>query len=405
MSDEVVFAIFEPSEAKLLTSTPQSQLLVDNPILASALSNIFPYLLFIDNFLEIVTWTNDDPYQNFLLVVCYSIIVLYWSSLKLWVLPLLMAVVFSSVVWSSNSVIYDAKFGERPTVDEVLLTLHNITVRFELFLRPAKHLRLSKRNNWKMLVGALLATPLHVLLTKTILPPRRFTWLAGIVFLTYHSPWLFSIRRLLWRSVYVRAIVSFLTGLDIRLARNQDELRKKLAHSTISRTHTPSATDAEDQLESSVPSSDKVQMTNNFTILRKVIVSPTQLRQTVRFDILENERRWLGLGWSKLLLPNERASYCYATLMISSPDPHLDDDFTFPVFENDLYSYLWQWMDDLWKIDTEFNRSRYKTGWVYYDSNWETPVYEDGFSKYTRARKWTRRAILLIDKQAEVLDG
>lgn len=400
-----MYAVFEPSEAKLLTSTSQSQLLVGNPILASALSNIFPYLLFIDNFLEIITWTNDDPYQNFLIVVCYSVLVLYWHFLKYWVVPLLMAIVFSSVVWSTNSVMYDAKYGEKPTVDEVLLTLHNITVRFELFLRPARRLKLSSEDHFKMILGAILVTPLHLALTKTVLPPRRFMWLAGTIFLTFHSPWSFSVRRLLWRSVYVRAAVYFLTGLDIRLARNDDLLRKTTAHSTISMTHTPSATDVEDRTESGVPSTDRVQMINNFTILRKVMVSPTQLRQTVRFDILENERRWLGLGWSKLLLPNERASFCYETLMISAPEPLLEDEFKFPVFENDLYTYLWQWMDDLWSIDTEFNRSRYKTGWVYYDSHWENPAYQDGFTKYTRTRKWTRRAFLLMENQTEVLDA
>lgn len=405
MSDEVVFAMFEPSEAKLLTSTSQNKLLVENAVLASALANIFPYLLFFDSFLEVITWTNGDPYQNFLLVVCYSILVLYWHSLKYWVVPIIMAILFSSLVWSTNSLVYDARFGEKPTVDEVMLTLHNITVRFELFFRPAKHLRLSKRNNVKMLAGAVMVTPLQLALTKTFLSPRRYTWVMGLIFLTYHSPWSFAIRRLLWRSVYVRAGVQFLTGLDIRLARNDDLLCKKAGHSTISRTHSPATTDIEEITENAVPTSDKVKMVTNFNIIRKVIVSPTQLRQTVQFDILENERRWIGLGWSKLLMPSERASFCYESLMMSAPDPLQEDDFSFPVFENDLYTYLWQWMDDKWAIDGEFNKSRYKSGWVYYDTNWQNPAYQDGFSRYTRTRKWTRRAILLIDKQAEVLDG
>lgn len=405
MSDEVVFAVFEPSEAKLLTSTSQNKLLVENPIMASALANIFPYLLFFDNFLEVITWTNGDPYQNCLLVVGYSILVLYWNSLKYWVVPMAMAIGFSSLVWTTNSVIYDAKYGEKPTVDEVMLTLHNITVRFELFFRPAKHLKLSTSNSIKMLMGAVLATPLQLALTKTVLPPRRYTWIMGLIFLTYHSPWSYAIRRLLWRSVYIRAIVFFLTGLDIRLARNDELLCKKASHATISRTHSPAATDNENISETEVPSSDKVKMVNNFTILRKVIVSPTQLRQTVQFDILENERRWIGLGWSKLLLPSERASFCYEPLMMSAPDPLQDSEFKFPVFENDLYAYLWQWMDDRWEIDSDFNGSRYKNGWVYYDTNWQNGAYQDGFSRYTRTRKWTRRAILLIDKQAEVLDG
>lgn len=398
MSDEVVFAVFAPSDGKLLSSVPQSHLLVDNPMLASALSNIFPYLLFIDNFLEIVTWTNGDPYQNFLIVVLYSILVLYWHSLKLWVLPLLSATVFSSIVWNTNSVIYDSKFGEKPTIDEVLLTLHNITVRFELLLRPAGRLNFTNKNYLKMLAGAIVFTPIQVVLSRFLVSLNVYLWLCGVFVLTYHSPWSFTARRLLWRSAYLRRAAFYLTGLDIKVARNDSLLHKKSSHSTISRTHSPAPEDVEQ------PSANVVQMVNNFTTVRKQIVSPTQLKQTVRFDILENERRWLGLGWSKFLLPNERASFCYETLMQSSPDPQLDEPFEFPIFENDLYTYQWQWMDDEWTLDLEFNRSRYKTGWVYYDSNWGTPSYEDGFSKYMRTRKWTRRAILLIDKQAEVHD-
>lgn len=399
MSDEVLFAAFVPADAKLLLRVPQSQLLVDNPILATALSNIFPYLLFIDNFLEIVTWTNGDPYQNFLIVTAYSVLVFYWETLRLWVLPLLIAGVFSSVVWHTSSVLHDSKFGEKPTIDEVLLTLHNITVRFELLLRPAGHLHFTSKNYLVMLAGALAVTPLQVALSKALIHPQAYIWLLGTFILTYHSPWSFTARRLLWRSAYIRRAAFYLTGLDIKTARNDILLHKESAHATISRTHSPAPGEAE-----AAPLPNIVQMVNNFTTIRKVIVSPTQLKQTVRFDVLENERRWLGLGWSKFLLPNERASFCFEPLMQPAPDPLLEEDFNFPVFENDLYTYQWQWMDDKWELDLEFNRCRYKTGWVYYDSSWKGPGYEDGFSKYTRTRKWTRRAILLIDKQAEVLD-
>ncbi|KAF3991263.1 hypothetical protein FT663_01712 [Candidozyma haemuli var. vulneris] len=399
MSDEVVYAVFEPSEAKLLTTTSQSQLLVENPILASALSNIFPYLLLMDNLLEIVTWTNDDPYQNFLLMVLYSVLVLYWSSLKLLVLPLLMAASFSSIVWRTSTIIQDSKYGEKPTIDEVLQTLHNITVRFDLFFRPAKHLRFSRKNYAKFVVSAVLVTPIHAAIATTFLSPTVLTWLLGLFFLAYHSPWAYTIRHLLWRSLYIRLIAYYMTGLDIRLSRDQ---AKEKSHGGISRVHSPSATDVEDEQASILPDSTKI-TDNDFTIVKKVIASPTQLRQTVRFDILENERRWFGFGWSKLLLPNERASYCYQQSMRPSPDPQ-DDDFEFPVCEHDLYNYQWQWMDDRWELDLEFNKSRYKTGWVYYDSNWDNPGYRDQSSKYTRTRKWTRRATLLIDKRETVND-
>lgn len=401
MSDEVAYAVFEPLEAKLLQTTSQTNLLVENPILALALLNIFPYLLLMDNLLEILTWTNTDPYQNFLLLVGYSVLVLYWDTLKLLILPLLMAVLFLSVVWRTSTIINDSKYGEKPTIDEVLQTLHNITVRLEVFFRPARHVRFTRKNYVKFVFLAILLTPLHATVVSTFLLPVLLTWLLGLFFLLYHSPWAYAIRHLLWRSLYIRLIAYYMTGLDIRLSRDAG---KEKSHSTISRVHSPNGTDVEEeQTGDLVPDAAKVSLNNDFTILKKVIASPTQLRQTVRFDILENERRWFGFGWSKLLLPNERASYCYEPLMRPLPDPQ-DDDFEFPVFEHDLYKYQWQWMDDRWELDLEFNKSRYKTGWVYYDSNWANPVYRDQSNKYTRTRKWTRRATLLIDKRDTVND-
>ncbi|WPK27019.1 hypothetical protein PUMCH_004390 [Australozyma saopauloensis] len=402
MSDSAVYAVFEPTEAHLLSTLPQAKLLVDNPILASALANIFPYILFIDDFLEVVTWTNDNPYKNLLLVSAYSVLWLYWSKFRLWIIPILAVLAFLSLVWTTSSVIYDSKFNEKPTVDEVLRALHNITVRFELLLRPAKHLSLQKKNYVTMAVGALLITPLHLAVMKWILLPQTYVWWIGVFVLTYHSPFAYASRRLLWRSAYVRRCTYWLTGLKIRLDRG--EVSTKRAHETISRAHTPNSADVQKSLDL-VPIPNKAEMVNDFTITQKTILSSTQLRQSVRFDILENERRWIGLGWSKYLLPNERSCFCYEALMAPAPDPNASRHFRFPVFADDLYTYQWQWMDEEWHLDSDFDRGKDKEGWVYYDNNWDLPRYYDGFSRYTRARKWTRRAILLIDKRSEVNDA
>ena len=46
-------------------------------------------------------------------------------------------------------------------------------------------------------------------------------------------------------------------------------------------------------------------------------------------------------------------------------------NFPFPVFENDLYAYLWEWIDDDWSLELEYQKSKVHDGWVYFDSNWE----------------------------------
>ncbi|KAK6457615.1 Pex24p integral peroxisomal membrane peroxin [Scheffersomyces xylosifermentans] len=393
MPDHLV-ASFEPSDVKLLAKSPNNQLLIDSPILASALSQIFPYLLLIDSVLEVVTWTNDDPYQNFLLLVLYSWVVMYWNSISYIILPILMSIFFSSVVWSVSSIIHDSKFEEKPTIDEVLNTLHNITIRSEMLLCPMKHVPFKFRNFVKFFIMTALLTPIHLLIVRTIIPPQKFVWFFGLFCLTYHSPWSFSIRRLLWRSVYIRIAAVYLTGLDIKIDRRYNAAD----YQTISRVQTPSGSDMEEL--------NNVPLLSDFKIVKKSLVSPTQVSQIVLFELLENERRWIGLGWSKLLMPNERPSFCHEKSLLPAPSVETTkDDYPFPIFENDIYKYSWDWLDTDWKVDVDFNDGKSKEGWVYYDNKWSNPSHKDGFSKYTRSRKWIRKAILLIDKQETVHDA
>ncbi|EGW35268.1 uncharacterized protein SPAPADRAFT_146330 [Spathaspora passalidarum NRRL Y-27907] len=386
-------ASFEPSDTLLLTTTPTRQLLADSPALVSALSQIFPYLLLIDNFLEIITWTNEDHYQNFLVIVAYACTVLYWSWISYLILPMLMVLVFTSIVWSISSVIYDSKYDEKPTIEEVLYTLHNITVRFEMLFRPFKHIPLTRNNFVKLYIVTIMLTPLHFLLIRTILTPQKYLCMFGICLFTFHSPWAFATRRLFWRSLYVRIAAFYLTGADIKITKTHEQLPSQPASAATS--------DVEE-------SAAAIPVLGDFRIIKKSIVSPTRVKQIVKFEILENERRWIGVGWSKVLYPHERSNFCYDKSLNTAPnikDTSINEDnFPFPVFENDLYKYRWEWVDTDWKLDEEFNKSKTENGWVYYDTKWSDGRFRDGFSRYTRSRKWTRKAALLIDKQGTVYD-
>lgn len=371
--DDTIRANFQPSDTNLLKSGANNQLLIENPILSSVLSKAFPYLLLFDNVLEIITWTNDDTYSNFLILIGYSILVLYWKYVSLIILPILMSLTFAYIIWSVNSIVFDTKYNEKPTIDEIIYTLHNITVRFEMLFRPFKKHDLKWKNYVRILFVTGLLTPIHIAITKYIIHPQRFIWLTGLFLLSYHSSWSWSIRKLLWRSVYVRILVFYLTGLNIQLIQNNDGKETNYSFDNI---------------------------LTDFKIIDKKIESPTKLRQRVRFEILENERRWVGLGWSKFLLPNERSAYCFENSFL--PIPNLKD-FEFPVFENDLYNYNWEWCDNNWTLDKEFNKGKLE-GWRYCDNNWDNYEFIDGFSKFTRTRKWIRQATLVIDKKVHVYD-
>lgn len=375
MKEDIIYANFQPTEAKLLKNGSGSQLLIDNPILSSVLSKIFPYLLLIDNVLEILTWTNEDLYLNLLLIILYSILIMYWNYMNLVVIPILVTLCFGYIIWIINSIVYDTKFNEKPTIDEILSVLHNITIRFEMILRPVARTNLKLRNFLQIFIVSLILIPINFLIVTYILSPQKFLWLFGVFLLTYHSPWSFSIRRLLWRSIYIRVFVFYLTGLNIKLDAKNNKFKFN-----------------DEKNDTDVTS-------NDFKILQKKIESPTRLNQVVKFEVFENERRWIGLGWSKFLLPSERANYCTTSLK-EIPDIN---SFTPPVYSNDLYNYKWEWIDKSWVIDKEFSKNK-NNGWIYSDNNWENDELSDGFSKFTRSRKWYRTATLIIDKKLNVYD-
>lgn len=388
-------AALEPSDTKLLTNSPTYKLLTESPKLATALSQIFPYLLLIDNFLELITWTNDDHYQNFLIMIGYSCIVMYWNWMSHVILPILLTLAFASMVWSISSVIYDSKYDEKPTIDEVLYTLHNITVRSEMMLRPIEHIPFKLENYIRTILVGILLIPVNIFMVKIFITPQKYLWFLGLFLFTFHSPYAFAIRRLLWRSLYVRLALLYTTGLEIKVTKDYDPNE----YQSVSRVVSAANSDAEG-MGGGVP------VLSDFKILKKRMVSPTQLKQTVLFEVLENERRWLGIGWSSLLYPSERPNFCYTKTFNSAPNITSNiKNYPFPIFENDLYEYLWQWIDDEWSLELEYEKLKAPPdGWVYYDSNWGNARVRDGFSRYTRSRKWKRRATLMIDKTDTVYD-
>ena len=86
---------------------------------------------------------------------------------------------------------------------------------------------------------------------------------------TFHSPYSFAIRRLLWRSLYVRIAILYITGLDIKIRKDYDPND----YQTVSRVASASNSDAEGL--------GGIPVLSDFKIIKKRVVSPTQLKQTV----------------------------------------------------------------------------------------------------------------------------
>ncbi|KAF2274107.1 Pex24p-domain-containing protein [Westerdykella ornata] len=176
-------------------------------------------------------------------------------------------------------------------------------------------------------------------------------------------------RAILWRSKLVRRICVFLTGLNFGEPRPKDggpalPPRRKSAQEIAA------ALAAKRR-----PDSPGVRFT---------------------FSIYENQRRWLGIGWTSSMLAYERAPWTDEHLNPTPPK----DEFELPEIEGG--HARWRWVQGSeWKVESVGSgkgekRSSGGDGWIYYDNSWrDGRPGQDGWGRYTRRRKWYRDAELV----------
>ncbi|WPG99258.1 Hypothetical protein R9X50_00206900 [Acrodontium crateriforme] len=391
-------------KSPLLVATP--------PQVTRVLASSHPFILPLNHFVGLLSWTTGDPWESLLLVAGFWLTVLYADYVLSLAAPVVLVVgliagmywrrfsPLSSTVWSGQKARHKRSQSEqqRKSLDEILDTLHTFTARCDVLMDPFFRLTefLSTQSSatstttrpalTNLFVRILVCTPLWVLLALPpwrIITTSRLILVAGTIALTWHSRPARVSRTLLWRSRVVRVFVSFLTGLDLVPPVQITSL-----------THSQSSTSLASVLKSK-------------TKLKELADGPN-IRFT--FTIHENQRRWLGLGWTSSLLAYERQAWTDEQLN-PSPAP---SDFTLPV--SDLAAAKWRWVPGSeWKVagaekETEKEKSARRIGgggggdgmgWTYFDTKWQEGRKVDGWGRYTRSRKWIRDAELVDVKEAD----
>ncbi|KAL6452629.1 LOW QUALITY PROTEIN: PEX30 Peroxisomal membrane protein PEX30 [Candida maltosa Xu316] len=361
----------KPQSSPLLSSTP--------PSVSKALVKSYPYLIIINKILSIVTWTNDDYWVNVVLLSLYSLAVLYFENLVTWSGHLLLVALVIFYALLNNKIIEQANL--HPTLDDVVQALTSTCIKADLFLSPITSLSLTAYDIKRLLFTTLFLTPLYLILTLLLIKPRTILLFSGIYLLTYHSSYSIVTRRILWKLKIVRLIFFYLTGLDLSKTKNHSLFAAAFA---------------------------KVSSSNKST-------------KPVRFTyvIYENQRKWLGVGWTSNLLTTpwtdeflNESSSIDAFKLPNALDEVSSTQNENSTIENKIQGATWRWVDKTWRLDstndgaiTLPSSKRSKTtanptadeGFLYYDNTWKKPATEDTFSKYTRRRRWIRTAELIFD--------
>ena len=408
-------------KSPLLVATP--------PQITRALAYSHPFLLPLNKLAGLLSWSTDDPWESFLLVAAFWGVSLYGGDILRYAGPIIVVALLILGMYSrrysplsSTSTTGDkhelkghkrepseSTLRHHKSLDEIVETLREFTTRCNLLLDPFLRLTdfLSTQRTptsattrpalTTLFIRIFMITPLWILLTNysvNILTPRRVVLTFGTIMLTWHSRPARVSRVILWRSLFLRRIASFLTGLSFSEVTALDTNGKLL--------------------RPGLPPRRKSQISHASELAKKRRADSPGVRFT--FVLYENQRRWIGLGWTTSLFAYERGPWT---------DEHLNnaptkEDFVLPDVEGGVAR--WRWVEgSSWKIEGPDGRVIIPTvqqltgndkgkdlgsdvsGWIYYDTKWQEGRKEDGWGRYTRRRKWFRDAELVeVSNSTEV---
>lgn len=399
-------AIIVHHKSPLLVATP--------PAITRALAFSHPFLLPISQAVGLITWTSGEPWESFLLVASFWAITLYGDIAIRYAGPIIVVAILilgmysrrysplSSSGWTGEKLPGQKKenleggMKHQKSLDEIVETLNVFTARCNILLEPFMQLTdfLSTQRTatsattrpalTSLFIRILFVTPIWVGLTFPpvyLLTSRRVITAIGTIMLSWHSRPARVTRALLWRSRLVRKISSFITGLDFASVEPSDKATK--------------------QPKPPLPPRQKDQRDIASSLATTGKASSAGVRFT--FVVFENQRRWLGLGWTYSLLAYERAPWTDEHLNPADPK----DSFRLPEVENG--SARWRWVEGGdWEVDAggKGKTSQGSEGWIYYDNKWNDGRRgQDGWGRYTRRRKWYRDAELVEVESDLGMDG
>jgi hypothetical protein len=362
-------------KSPLLVATP--------PQVTRALAYSHPFILPLNKFAGLLSWSSGDPWESFLMVAAFWAMVLYGDDIVRWAGPILIVVglivgmysrrysPLSSTEWTGEKRGHkrsDSEAGSKhhKSLDEILETVREFTTRCQILLDPALCLTefLSTQRTatsattrpalTALFIRILLVTPVWILLTFPpfyIITTRRVVLSCGTIALTWHSRPARVSRVILWRSLTIRKICSVLTGLTF--SEDPEE---------------PPTTSSDGRPP--LPSRSKSQQLAAKDIATKRRPDSSGVRFT--FILYENQRRWLGIGWTYSLLAYERAAWTDEQLN-AAPQK---EEFELPDVEGG--NARWRWVDGSeWKIEGADNPKSKGSpaskdsdggGWIYYDN-------------------------------------
>ena len=407
--------LHSPSAAKqrstILVQEKSPLLVATPPQITRALAYSHPFIVPLNRLVALLSWTTGDPWESFLLVAAFWAVTLYGDAVIRWAGPFLavMGLIVAMYIRRFSPLSSSGWTGEKgpkghkrtdsanmrhhKSLDEIVDELRLFTSRCNILLDPWLSLTeflstqvtattaTTKPALTNLFIRILVVTPIWILLTVRpiqIITSKRVIMVVGTISLTWHSRPAKVFRTVLWRSKSIRQICSAITGFTFAGSESDDESSSSNRKPSISRSGPTTAHEIAASLA------------------KKRNADSPQIRFT--FILYENQRRWLGIGWTSSMLAYERAAWTDDHMNTTPPK----DRFELP--EVDGGHARWRWVEGSeWHLEGVESSSEKDAkddeddeGWIYYDNKWHDGRRgKDGWGRYTRRRKWCRDAELV----------
>ncbi|KAG0055251.1 peroxisome- protein [Gryganskiella cystojenkinii] len=129
-----------------------------------------------------------------------------------------------------------------------------------------------------------------------------------------------------------------------------------------------------------------------------------------KFVLYENQRWWLGLEWTPMMLPNDRAPWTDDHLEPTQsksafhlPPVHIAHE-AIPGQPSKVLrkSQEWRWLDPHWRL--KLGSDSDVDGWEYANNHWQKWSGKNRRGAYTRRRAWERTAKLIDQREIVLLE-
>ncbi|KAF9917968.1 peroxisome- protein [Lobosporangium transversale] len=423
---------------KIQPSPPLTEFFsASTPVPASVtllLSYTSPAIHVFHRLLQLLTWTSDRSVKSFLLLfawwgIClgtetfliyglHGALILYIG--HLWINSRKATKIGSDIPQSpatppnskisnkSNASLLSSKFVRQPTTTQLeqaatLREIQEILDHWAAWHRTLDkvetYLNWSDRSRTRLVLFSLVVTYVPWLILNYFIPMRFIAAVVGSVAICWCAPWFAIIWAVLMKLQAFSPLLQLIPYWPYRpeVTATYRKKRRVSVKDIISR--------AIGQRKKSDSEGYK-----SFKTSTGYDIEEDHATMYYKFVLYENQRWWLGLEWTPMMLPNDRSpwtdDHLEPTQSKSSfqlPPPHIAHE-AIPGQPNKVLrkSQEWRWLDPHWrlKLGTDCDAD----GWEYANNHWKNWTGKRSRGLYTRRRAWERTAKLIDQREIVSLE-